>query len=133
MSDIISEVKKLQLPLEKYSVVGGGALAARDIRKFGDIDLIVTDDLYQKMKNDGWEEREKRYPYFHLYKGNAEVAKNFSHIDGCMLDHERVIENSDIIEGIPFMSLPDLIKLKQAMGREKDLKDIELILNYMKK
>ncbi len=133
MSNIISDVKKLNLPIGEYLVVGGSALAARNIRQYDDIDLIVTNKLYEKLKKDGWEEKEKVINHFHLYKYNAEVAKNFSHIEGCKLITENVIKNADIIEGVPFMSLDDLIELKQAMGRDKDIKDIELIHEYQKR
>jgi hypothetical protein len=131
MTDIISDVKKLQLPVGKYSVVGGSALAARGIREAGDIDLIVTEDLYEKLKADGWEEKEKKPDHYHLYKGNVEVAKSFAHIERCKLQPENVIGGSEIINGVPFMSLNDLLELKRAMAREKDLRDIRLIENYL--
>jgi hypothetical protein len=131
MSDIINVVKNLRLPPGKYSVVGGGSLAARGIREYGDVDLIVTEDLYEQLKDNGWEEREKLPGHFHLYKGNAEVAKSFLHIKGSKLNSRDVIKNSDIIDDVSFMSLDDLVELKRTMGREKDLKDIELIMKYV--
>jgi hypothetical protein len=105
MFDILNDIKKLDLPFGKYSVVGGSALAGRGIRESNDIDLIFTEDLYESLKNNGWEEREKKPGFFHIYKNNAEAAKNFSHIKGLNLKVEDVINNSDIIDGIPFMSL----------------------------
>jgi hypothetical protein len=128
---LINEVKKIDLPLGKYTVVGGGVLAVRGIRDTQDIDLIVTEDFYEKLKNNGWVEKEKGLNNFHLYKDDFEVAKDFSHIDGCKLDSKDVIKNSDIIEDVPFMSLKDLLELKKALGREKDIKDIELINKYL--
>ena len=50
MNDIVSAVKNLHLPTGKYCVVGGGALAARGLRIYNDVDLIVTPDLYQELK-----------------------------------------------------------------------------------
>jgi hypothetical protein len=134
MNEIVRAVKKLHLPTGQYSVVGGGALAARGLRPFNDVDLIVTPDLYEKLKNSGgWEEREKRASFYHIYLNNSEAAKDFSHIEGCNLRTLDVIKNSEIIDGVPFMSLNDLFELKRAMGREKDLKDIELITDYLKR
>lgn len=133
MSNIIKEVKELQLPLGKYSVVGSGALSVRNIRQHSDIDLIVTEEIYEKLKKGGWEEREKKNGFFHIYKDNAEAAKNFLHIEGCDLNTTDVIKNSDIINGVPFMSLAHLIKLKQTMGRDKDLDDINDIKKYLEK
>ena len=132
MTRIIDEVKKLQLPLGQYSVVGEGALSVRGIRDYQDIDLIVAEPLYEKLKNEGWKEREKSPGFAHLYKANAEIAKSFLHIKGCNLRTDDVIRNSEIIEGVPFMALNDLIELKKTLGRDKDENDIQLIMNYMK-
>ena len=131
ISNFINEVKKFKLPISKYTVVGGGALTARGLRETSDIDLILTEDLYEQLKGEGWEEKEKRPGHFHICKDNAEAAKNFLHIDGCKLNSEDIIKNSDMIEGIPVMTLDDLIELKQTMGREKDLKDIQLIKEHL--
>ncbi len=131
MSRFLNEVKDLNLPVGKYTVVGGGALAARGLREANDIDLLLNEDLYDQLKNEGWEEKEKRTGYYHLYKGKAEAAKNFLHIEGCKLDPEDVIKNSDILEEVPVMNLADSMKLKQIMGREKDLLDIELMKSYL--
>ncbi len=131
MSNIIAEVKQLEFPLGKYSVVGSGALSVRKIREHNDLDIIVTDDLYAQLKNNGWEERQKNNGHFNLYKENVEIDKNFSNIANCDLKTEAVIKNSDIINGVPFMSLKDLLILKQALGREKDFKDIESINKYL--
>lgn len=127
---IIEEVKALNLPEGEYVVVGSGALSVRGIREHDDIDLQVSDELYEKLKADGWEEREKTEGHFHLYKGNVEVARNFLHIEKCDLDPRQVIDEADVIEGIPFMRLEHLVQLKKVMSREKDLKDIELIKNW---
>ena len=81
----------------------------------------------------GWEERKKKAHFYHIYFDNAEAARDFSHIEGCNLNTLDVIRNSEIIDGVPFMSLNDLMELKRAMGREKDLKDIELIIEYLKR
>ena len=131
MHNIISDVKNLKLPLGKYSVVGGSALAGRGIREYNDIDLIFTEDLYDRLRNGEWEEKEKHNNFYHIYKGNAEAAKDFSHIRGCKLTTEGVIKNSDIIDGVPFMGLNDLIDLKKTMAREKDFKDIDSINKYL--
>ena len=131
MNNIIDEVNVLQLPIGKYAVISGGSLSVRGIREHGDVDVVVTADLYEQLKNDGsWEEVEKRPGSFGLQKGNYEVLPDFTNAIGCALTVEEVIENADVIEGVPFMSLDDVVKLKEAMGREKDMRDLELIREY---
>jgi len=123
----------LQFPLGQYSVVGSGALSVRKIREHHDIDIIATNELYERLKKEGWEEREKTNGHYNLHKGDVEIDKGFSNIPNCDLSTEDVIQNSDVIDGIPFMSLNDLIKLKTSLGREKDIKDIESINKYTQK
>jgi len=41
------------------------------------------------------------------------------------------MEFAVIIVGLPFLTLKELLAYKKAFGREKDLKDIKLINNYL--
>jgi hypothetical protein len=40
-------------------------------------------------------------------------------------------EAAEIIDGIPFCNLKDIVRIKRSYGREKDSKDIALIENYL--
>lgn len=131
MKKITEKTKKLNLPSGKYVIVGGGALAAREIRHTEDIDLMVAEDLYEQLKKEGWEEREKKPGHFHLYKDTAEVAKNFDHIEGCVLNPAEVIARANMIDDVPVMALEDLVSLKRTMARDKDFRDIDLINKYL--
>jgi hypothetical protein len=42
-----------------------------------------------------------------------------------------LIRNAEIIDGVPFIKLDELIKFKKALGRDKDKKDVELIEQYL--
>jgi large subunit ribosomal protein L21 len=43
------------------------------------------------------------------------------------------IKEANIINGISFMNLHELVKFKKALGREKDLVDVGLVEEYWKK
>ena len=45
---------------------------------------------------------------------------------------DEVIERAEIFHGFKFIRLDDLIRWKEKFGREKDLKDLELIKEYLK-
>lgn len=47
-------------------------------------------------------------------------------------DPKRIIEEAVIIQGIPFLQLEDLKKWKTASARPKDLRDIEMINEYLR-
>jgi hypothetical protein len=43
-----------------------------------------------------------------------------------------MIDNAEIIDGLPYVNLQDTILWKTQQNRGKDLRDIELINNYLK-
>jgi len=125
---IFEEVKKLNLPVDQYAVVGSGVMSAYGIRPHHDVDLIVTKNLFGVLKNNGWQGVPNRNSV--LKKDNYEVDADYKYGE-YQPNHEELIRNVDIIEGVPFISLSELIKFKKALGRDKDNKDIELIEQYL--
>ena len=128
--DIFEEVKKLNLPIGKYVVVGSGVMAAKGIRDINDVDLLVTENVYEMIgKQDGWT-LESKSDGWTLKKGIYEVDKVFKYKE-YNPGTDYLINTAEIIEGIPFMQLLELVKFKETLGREKDVKDVELIKNYL--
>jgi len=131
--DIFEKVKNLNLPLGEYLIAGSGPMAARSIRDYKDIDILVTERLYEKLKKDDWEIVEVdgvNDKFEVLKKDKYEAGKNLWFGD-YRPNSEFLITNAEIINGIPFLPLPELVKFKKALGREKDLKDIKLIEDYL--
>ena len=46
---------------------------------------------------------------------------------------EWLLDSIEYIDGIPTISLSDLIMMKQSLGREKDLADIEAIKEFIRR
>lgn len=129
--NIFEEIKKLNLPAGKYVVVGSGAMAARGIREAGDVDVLVSQDVFDELEKNGeWQVDVRSDEQKVLKKDGYEICTDFSYWRYRPAS-EDLIKNADIIDGIPFMKLEELIKFKTALGREKDLKDIDLINNYL--
>jgi AAA+ superfamily predicted ATPase len=127
---IFEKIKSLNLNLGEYAVVSGGVLEARGIRKSGDIDLLVTRKVFEQLANEGWEIFFKSDKFI-LYKDEFEVAMNCN-FGEYTPDTNSIIQEADIIDGCAFESIDELIKFKQAMGREKDKNDLELLEEYLK-
>ena len=125
---IFEDVKKLNLPIGQYEVVGSGVMSAYGIRPHHDVDLIVTKNLFVILKNSGWQSVPNRNGV--LKSGNYEVDADYKYRE-YQPDHDELIRNAEIIEGVPFIRLSELIKFKTALGRDKDKKDIELIEQYL--
>ena len=129
----IDEVKKLDLPAGEYLVCGSGIMSALGIRECSDIDLLVTPSLFEELKRRGWDYHEVEIDgrsrpkltygpaeaYTELWYGNERVPG------------DALIAEAEIIDGVPFQPLHELLKMKRAMNREKDRRDIESIEKYL--
>ena len=134
--DIVAEIKKLNLPPGKYVVVGSGPMAVRGLREAHDIDIVVMPDIFEQYKAAGWEvvpwTYEDHKGQMYLRKGVFELYLDVNCGDFWPTTTD-LINRAEIIEGIPFTNLNDTISFKKAYGREKHLKDVAVIENYLNK
>lgn len=128
--DIFSKIKNLDLNPHNVVAVGGTALECYGIRKAADIDLLVTSDIYERLKSQGWEEVTKLDGAKILHKDDFEVGTNFVFRD-YQPSMQKLFETAKMINGVLVIDLVELAKYKQAMGREKDLNDIKLINEFL--
>lgn len=128
--DIFQRINKLNLPKGKYVVCTGSALEGYGIRKSNDLDVAVTKDVYQELRNKGWQERTETSGFTGLSKDGCEVAFNFN-CEGYTTTTQHLIETASIINGISFMSLKEIIKFKKIRYNKKDKKDLKLIEKHL--
>ena len=121
-SEFIKKLKNANLPPTEYVVTAGGSLLLHGIRtETQDIDLACTAKLAQNLISQGFAES-VRYGTRRI-----EISEDFE-----------VYENDSlpdfvIIDDIPAMTLDEVVAMKKRMGREKDLRDLELIENFLNK
>jgi len=131
--DIYKEIDRLDLPSGEYVVLGSGVLGALGIRAIADVDLLVTPRLFAQLRERGWEYSTMDYTG-HLREkltfGVAEVFQDFWYGDQTP-DPEKLIANAEMIKGVPFLPLAELLKIKHVLGRPKDQSDIKLIESYL--
>lgn len=122
----------MRLPEDEFVIVSSGSLAVRGIRDARDLDICVSDKL--------WGELVKKYPV--KKKGGIEVidtgekdieilGKGSVFRDSSIASVAKIISTADLIGGIRYINLELLTMFKQKMGREKDIKDIQLINGYL--
>ena len=124
-------VRALGLPSRKYVVVGGAALAARDLRNTDDIDLVVTDELFSQLAASGWTGKSRPNGKPGLRKGCVEAYLDVN-TDGFERSTAWLMEHAEVVHGIPLVDLHTLYAWKRTYGREKDLKDVHLLENLLK-
>lgn len=128
----LEEVRKMDLPLGKYAVLGSGPLAIRRVRDTKDIDLIVTPDIYAYYKKQkDWKIR-FAYGNFFLRKGNLEIWKKIGFWKSRVSIRD-FINRAELIDGLPFVNLHDFIYWKKKGFRDKDKEDAKLAEDWINK
>ena len=134
MKNLFGEIERLNLPQDEYVVLGSGILAALGIREASDVDILATSELFAKLKgDDAWVYQVVEVngtPREKLTKGVAEVFKDFRWQGGSMSPKDGIAQAVKI-NGINFLPLLRLREIKTQMGREKDVRDVALIDQYL--
>jgi hypothetical protein len=132
-----SVLRKFNLPRSQYAITGSGPLGIRNLKIIGDIDIIVTPQL--------WDILAKRYGIVDengvkkiiLPGGIVEAFYEGSFYTSLKDDQAPTfanrIANAEIIDELPFDSLENILYYKRKEAREKDLKDILLIEQLLQK
>ena len=119
-------ISKLHLQQDEYVVIGGSVLEIHHIRSTNDVDLVVSQAVYDDLKAKGWKEfvhdDGKRLLTRHGYRIMLQWMGR---------DLHDLQARSEIIDGVVLMCLNDLIECKQQLGRKKDIQDIADIRSFM--
>jgi len=129
---LFQKVKELKLPENKYALFGSAPMGIRGLKECSDIDLVVTEDLWQEFKNkQGWEYKitENSVEYIQNSDSNIEIWHDWR---PWYQDVMPFIDNSEIIDDLPFVRLEYVLEWKRQFGREKDLKDVEIIEEFLR-
>ncbi len=99
------------------------------LRKSRDLDVIVAEDVFDDYKDmPGWKIKEFRAGEFYLDKNDIELWKDWGPGEW---DIQKLINEAEIIDGLPFVKLKEVLKWKKMIGRDKDIKDIKIIETYL--
>ncbi|MDP3645829.1 MAG: hypothetical protein Q8R25_01965 [bacterium] len=105
-------------------------MAIVGIREANDIDLMVSKELFEDLKKNGWQERHKSVndvPIVHdVFE--AHTNWNFSSYRPTL---KHLLATAMVVEDIPFASLAEVRKWKTMGERPKDIADVQLIDAYL--
>ena len=127
---LFDEVRSLDLPRGQFALFGSTPMGIRGLKACNDIDMVVSEELFAELKEGGqwkvkiFEGDGKEY----IVKGNCEAFQEWGPGDWNM---QELIESAEIIEGLPFVTLENLLRWKKLNGREKDLRDVITIEQFL--
>lgn len=121
--EILYILRKYNFDSSKYIVISSASMVIQGIKESTkDIDIAVTKDYYDYLINNYDVEFERKNMGVKVY-----------YIDKVINFSTNYYNASEVImyEGIPVQSLEGIRNLKSSLGREKDIKDINLIDKYL--
>ncbi|MBR4158123.1 MAG: hypothetical protein IKR07_04325 [Oscillospiraceae bacterium] len=117
--------KLLTLPFERkdYWLVTGGAMVWYGFRsETNDVDLGCTKELADRLEAEG-------IPFAVMENGK----RRFRFSEDIELFESWMQGETAETDGFSVVSVVGLISMKRALGRDKDIRDVELILNQLRR
>lgn len=114
---LIERVKGLHFLQNEYWLLAGGAMVLHGFKQqTRDIDLGCTTALADKLEEQGYsvlraDDGKRKI----VYSQDVEIFENWL--------EDRIV----LVDGIPVVSVGGLVRMKQQLGREKDIADLALI------
>lgn len=128
-NDLFQRAKELKLPIGKYALFGSAPLGIRGLKDCHDIDIIITEDLWNEYKSKNWEIKAMSDGSQYFWNDEIELWKDW--YPG-KWNIQKLIDEAEMIDGLPFVRLEKVLEWKKLNAREKDLKDIETIKQFLR-
>jgi hypothetical protein len=129
-TEVLVNVQQLGLPADSYVVFGSAPMVMAGLRETDDIDLFVTEPLFEQLAGRGWEHVSTADGTESLRRGVFEAFTSWQ-FGTYAPQVAELLGRADPFGGVPFASLRDVKKWKTARGREKDLRDCALIDTHL--
>ena len=121
--EIMQKLQKLGFPKTEYWLVTGSAMVLYGVKEeTHDIDLGCSKKLADRLEAEGY-----------LPERMADGSRKFVIGSDIEIFEEWLFDQVEYVNQIPTISLKGLIMMKESLGREKDMKDIAAIKEFMKR
>jgi len=126
---LIQQLLALGLPPDDFAVFGSGPMMAHGIKESRDLDIIARGAAWSLAQALG---QQKKGGYGGNKIGLADgLIEIFDSWGPGAWDADELIDTAEVIEGIRFVALQNVLKWKKLMGRPKDAEHIGLIETYL--
>lgn len=132
-NELMAQLKSLDLPTNDFAVFASGPMYIHGIKELGhDLDLIARGSAWEKALTLGSVENKHmgNGQVINLFDGAIEIFDSWTSADW---DINKLIDEADLIDGIRWVRLEEVLKWKKQMNRPKDADHIRLIEEYLNK
>ena len=122
-NDIINRLEDLNFDKNRYWVLAGSAMVLHGIRpETHDIDMGCTKEFADELETEG-------YPTVVMPDGTRRIT----YAEDVEIFEDWIFDRVVFVEGIPVISLEGLLEMKRSLGREKDLRDVQMIEEFLER
>lgn len=127
--DLFGKLRALGLPTAHYAVFGSGPLAVRGLlEEVHDLDVVARGAAWKQAKwLGGARTAPEGDPVVWLEGGAIEIFGGW-----LGWDIDALIDNAEILDGLPFARLEDVLAFKLSHGRPKDVAHARLIEEHLR-
>jgi hypothetical protein len=129
---LVKIVTELDLDHRDFVIFGSGPLLARGLRRrIGDLDVVARGQAWQRVSEYGCPGigSLNGAPMALFWDGRIQFSRGWISDDW---DADDLIDRAEVIHGLPFAQLSDILAYKQVLLRPKDLPDIAAVRNWEK-
>ena len=120
-NDMLRELGAFPYDRNDYWIITGGAMVMYGFREqTHDIDLGCTKEMDDLMEKDG-----------HLVKRTDDGKRKFCYGQNIEIFEDWLYDTTQKKDGFNVISIEGLKQMKRQLGREKDLRDLQLIEDYL--
>lgn len=121
--ELLKLLDSLELPKTEYYILSSGSMLLYGLReKAGDLDLCVSNELFEKLKQKyNLKEEDKNECGFYHISQDIEIVPNIK--ENFKMEYK---------DRYPVESLKNILTYKEKRNAPKDQKDIENIKKYLK-
>ena len=139
--DLIQKLQSLNLPTKDYVIFGSTPIAAHGLMDFSlvkDLDIIARGDAWKKavdLSEVPPKETDLKFGQFLGFfeeKGEYKI-QIFTGWPHGEWNIDELIDNADIIGGMRFVKLENVLKWKKTRNRPSDAEQIEILEKYLQK
>ncbi|HEX6353209.1 hypothetical protein [Actinophytocola sp.] len=128
---LVGELRQMNLNPDHFVVFGSAPLLAHGLRaSINDLDIVARADVWQCVSATGSPTRGMYSGdrVWQFYGGDLQFSERWITDDW---DVDALIDNAEIIDGIRFATLADVLRYKEILGRQKDVADINALREYL--
>ncbi len=131
MTKHIEELRVMNLPLMEYAIFGSGPMALRGIRENNDLDILVTDKLWNEIIKQHHEIKDDK-----IVIGNVEVCRSWppyrNDVSDLISSSEKIMHGDPGLEKyFSYVKLEYVLEWKETSTKKKDKEDVLLIRAYL--